>query len=107
LFDASDVAGAAVEAAADVGVCGSVGAPFQDSALNWPQHIPCRRDVAAGHPRVCDDPIDVVRSAPETASDLDVINAVGDEPQDTAFDGPQQFVVSHVLVSSARCATLR
>jgi hypothetical protein len=102
LFDLADVAGAAVEAAGNVGVCGPAGAPFQDPTLDRPQRVPCRLDAGAGHPRVSHHSIDEVRSAPESASDLDVIDAIGNEAQDATFDRPQRLVVIHVLVSSVR-----
>jgi hypothetical protein len=73
------VAGTAVEAAANVGVSGPTGAPFQDPTLHWPQSVTCRLDAGARHPRVLDHAIDEIRPAPETASDLGVIDAVGDK----------------------------
>jgi flavin reductase (DIM6/NTAB) family NADH-FMN oxidoreductase RutF len=95
LFDSSDVVGGAVEAIADVGVSGTAGAPFQDPALHGSQRVPCWLNAGAGHPRVRDHPIDELRSAPETSSDLDTIHTICDEAQDAAFDRPQRFVATH------------
>jgi flavin reductase (DIM6/NTAB) family NADH-FMN oxidoreductase RutF len=100
LFDSSDVTSAAVEAATDVGMFGPAGAPFQDPALQWPQRLARRLDAVARHPRVCDHPIDELRSAPEAAGDFDVIDAIRHKTQDASFDRPQEFVVNHVAVSS-------
>jgi hypothetical protein len=83
------MAGAAVEAAADLGVLRPSGAPFQDPSLHWPQRVPWRLDHVAGHPCIGDHPIDEPRSAPKAASDLDVIDAIRDEAQDAAFDRSQ------------------
>jgi flavin reductase (DIM6/NTAB) family NADH-FMN oxidoreductase RutF len=106
-FDSSDVAGTAVEAAPDVGVCRPAGAPFQDAALQWSQRFPSRPDAVVGHSRVCDHPIDELRLTPETASDLDVVDAAGDEAQNTAFERPQGFVVNHRAGLLCSVATLR
>ena len=95
MFDSSDVTGAAVEAAADVGVCFTAGAPFEDSTLHWPQCVARWLDAGARHPCVLDHTIDELGLAPEPAGDLDVIDAVGDQAKDAAFDGPQEFVVTH------------
>jgi len=89
LFDSLDVAGAAVEAAANVGMFGAAGAPLQDATLYWPQRVPGWRDAAAGHLGVGDHPVDELRSAPEAACDVVVLDAVGDEAQDAAFHRPQ------------------
>ena len=89
LFDASDVASAAVEAASDVGVLGPSGTPLQDATLDWPQRVPWRLDAAAGHPCVRNHSIDEPREAPEPSSDLDVIDTIRDEAQDAAFDRSQ------------------
>ena len=51
--------------------------------------------VAAVSPEVAED-------AEDTPLDLDVIDATGHKAQDAAFDGPQEFVVNHVAVSSCR-----
>jgi len=98
------MAGTAVEAAADVCVGCPTGAPFQNPTLHWAQSVALRLDAGAGHPRVLDHAIDEIRSAPEAASDLGVIDAVGDEAKHTALDRSQGFVVNHVVVSSARAS---
>ena len=89
------MAGTAVEAAANVGVGGPAGAPLQDPALHWPQRFVIRPDAGSGHLCVCNHPVDELRLAPETAGDLDVIDAIGDEAQHTAPTGLKEFVITH------------
>ena len=90
----SNVAGAAVEAAADVGMCGShwraTSAP--DAPLGPATHrrVPTGAlALRASAARIRSIAIDELRSAPKATSDLTVIDAVGDEAQDAAFHRPQ------------------
>jgi len=79
LFDAPDVAGAAVEATADLGVGDPTRPPLQHAALDRAQRGNFRLDAGVMHSGVGDDAVDERRLAAEPSSDLAGIDAVGDE----------------------------
>jgi hypothetical protein len=89
LLDPLDVAGAAMEATADLGMIGAAGSPFQDQALHRAQFRRFRRDAGARYPCVGDHPAHELWSAPEAASDLGFIDALMCETQDATLERPQ------------------